>query len=303
MVPQLLHDNDRGLSQASPEQSAAIRHTPRDYQAYPGSKYVLPTDDQERQRVSRLILQHNALKSLFENRIMFAPVPLDRTDAILDIGTGPGLWVLDVAQNVDPSVRMVAVDIESRLFPASAPKNIEFRVESVTNLPAEWNDTFSLVHQRLLILALQVSEWPKALREIYRLAEFASWRQSECRGKPHTKKLAAMYQCLAHSRNLYVECARDMPAMLEEVGFVDIHSMSRMQVIGKWAGETGVANRLNHVGMFRGIKTPILEAGGFGYVTSEAEYDDLLCGLEREWDEIPGTEKEFVIFVARKPEV
>jgi hypothetical protein len=55
--------------------------------------------------------------------------------------------------------------------------------------------------------------------------------------------------------------------------------------------------------MFRGIKTPILEAGGFGYVTSEAEYDDLLCGLEREWDEIPGTEKEFVIFVARKPEV
>jgi ubiquinone/menaquinone biosynthesis C-methylase UbiE len=205
---------------------------------------------------------------------------------------------------------MVAVDIEPRLFPASPPKNIEFRVESVTNLPSEWNDTFSLVHQRLLILALQVPQWPKAMQEIYRVlrpggwvqfAESTPWHEDKYPGKPCMEKLTAMYRRVAEARNLYVDCAYDIPKMLEEAGFVDIRSESRMQLMGKWAGEIGIANATNHVGVLRGIKTPVLEAGGFGYVTSEAEYDELISGLEKEWNEIPGSEKEFVIIWARKP--
>jgi SAM-dependent methyltransferase len=221
-----------------------------------------------------------------------------------------GLWVTDLATTIAPSVPMVAVDIEPRLFPASPPKNIEFRVESVTNLPSEWNDTFSLVHQRLLMAGLQVPQWPKALQEIYRvlrpggwvqIAESSPFHEDKYPGKPCTEKLSAMFRRVAESRNLYVDCAYDMPKMLEEAGFVDIRSESRMLLLGKWAGEIGVANATNHVGVLRGFKTPVLEAGGFGYVTSEAEYDELLNGLEKEWDEIPGSEMQFFVFWARKP--
>jgi ubiquinone/menaquinone biosynthesis C-methylase UbiE len=217
---------------------------------------------------------------------------------------------MDLATAVDPSVAMVAVDIEPRLFPTFPPKNIEFRVDSVTNLPSEWNDTFSLVHQRLLILALQVAQWPKAIQEIYRvlrpggwvqLAESTPWHEDKYPGKPCMEKLTAIYRRLAEYHNLYVDCAYDIPKMLGEAGFVEIRSESRMQLMGKWAGEIGVANATNHVGVLRAIKTPVLAAGGFGYVTSEAEYDELCDGLEKEWDEIPGSDKDFIITWARKP--
>ncbi|KAJ6548618.1 S-adenosyl-L-methionine-dependent methyltransferase [Mycena capillaripes] len=302
----------------------SIDHAAREYQAYPGSQYSLPTDDLERQR------KHKLLKGIFGNRILLAPVHLDATDKVLDIGTGPGrlfvklstffilipirlgLWILDLAESVDPSVTMLAVDIEPRLFPPSPPKNVHFRVESVTNLPSDWTDTFSLVHQRLLMIALQVPEWPVALHEIHRvlrpggwvqLAEGMAWRAGKYPGKPCMETLIAMYRCLVHSRNLYIDCADDIPAMLEAAGFVDIHRESRMIYIGKWAGTTGVSNKANYVAFMRGIKTPILNAGGYGYVSSEAEYDALLKGLEKELDEVPGTEKEFVIFWARKPAI
>jgi hypothetical protein len=115
------------------------------------------------------------------------------------------------------------------------------------------------------------------------------------------EKLTSIYRRLAEHRNLYVDCAYDIPKMLAEAGFVEIRSESRMQLMDKWAGEIGVANATNHVGVLRGIKTPVLEAGGFGYVSSETEYDELLAGLEKEWDEIPGSEKDFIITWARKP--
>ncbi|KAJ7272068.1 S-adenosyl-L-methionine-dependent methyltransferase [Mycena haematopus] len=292
----------------SPEKNGvAIAHTPRNYQAYPGSKYALPHDDLERQR---LLLQHNTLKTLFGNRLLLAPINLGRNDKVLEIGTGPGFWITDLAATIDSSVPLIGVDIESRLFPASPPKNIEFRVESVTNLPSEWTNTFSFVHQRLLILALQVPQWPQAIQEIFRvlrpggwvqLAESTPWHEGKYPGKPCMEKLTAMYRRVAEARNLYVDCAYDIPKMLEAAGFVDIQSESRAQLMGKWAGEIGVAFAKNHVAVLRGIKTPVLEAGGFGYVTSEAEYDQIADGLAKEWDEIPGTDKDFIITWARKP--
>ncbi|KAJ7367577.1 hypothetical protein DFH08DRAFT_908803 [Mycena albidolilacea] len=244
--------------------------------------------------VSRLTLQYNILKELYENRILLAPIRLDATDAVLDIGTGPGLWITDLADSVDQSIPMHAVDIESRLFPASPPENIEFRVESVTHLPVEWTSTFSLVHQQLLMAALQKTDWVQ-------LGESKSWTQGRYPEKSCMEKLVAMVRSVGDSRNLYLDCAHGMPKMLAEAGFVEIETESRMQPVGKWAGEAGVEHRINQVSVFKGFKTPILEAGGFGYVRSEKEYDMHVEGAEKEWDEIPGTEKEFFIFWAKKP--
>ncbi|KAJ7047079.1 S-adenosyl-L-methionine-dependent methyltransferase [Mycena alexandri] len=284
-----------------------ITHAARPYHAFPGSRYALPSDDVERQR---LLLQHKALREIFGDKLLFAPISLGRDDKVLDVGTGSGVWLLDLATSVDSSVSMVGVDIESRLFPTSPPENLEFGIESVTRLPADWSNTFSLVHQRLLILALQVHEWPGAIQEIYRVLrpggwiqidETRPWYEAKYPGKPCMEKLTALFNCVARARNLYINCTDDMSKMLTQAGFVDIRTESRFEEMGKWAGEVGVANRMVQVEMFRGLKTPVLQAGGFGYVSSEAEYEALLQGLQKEWDEIPGSKKEVIIFWARKP--
>ncbi|KAF7341172.1 S-adenosyl-L-methionine-dependent methyltransferase [Mycena venus] len=284
-----------------------IEHAPREHHEYPGAQYALPADDAERQR---LVIQHNALKKIFENRILIAPVTLTPNDRVLDIGTGPGLWVLDLAQSVDPAVHIVAVDITSRLFPASPAENVKFQVESVISLPSGWTDTFTLVHQRLLMLALQIPEWLQAVREIHRvlrpggwvqLGESEPWYEGEAPDKPCVEKVVSMYRRLIESRNLYVDCAQNMRALLEEVGFVDIHAEQRSVLLGKWAGKDGAFNAINYTGVFQGLKTPILEAGGYGVVTTESEYDALVEGVKKEYDEGVGSKREFYIFWARKP--
>nr|GAT51065.1 S-adenosyl-L-methionine-dependent methyltransferase [Mycena chlorophos] len=287
--------------------SAPIEHKPRAYQEYPGSQYILPTDAPERQR---LALQHRTLKNMFGERILFAPVELQKDDKVLDTGTGPGLWILDLATSVDPSVQMTGIDIESRLFPPNPPPNLTFTIGSVIALPAEWSNTFTLIHQRLLILALEIPQWPQALAEMYRvlkpggwvqLAESTPWHVGTYPGRPCMEKLTALYRAVGEARGLYLDCAYDMPRMLADAGFVDVQRESRMQQMGRWAGANGTAMKENHVGVLRGIKTPVLKAGGYGIVKSEEEYDALIEGLDREWDEVPGTDKEFIVFWARKP--
>ncbi|KAJ7852144.1 hypothetical protein B0H13DRAFT_2359673 [Mycena leptocephala] len=75
-----------------------------------------------------LVIQHNALKKIFANRILIAPVTSAPNDKVLDIGTGQGLWVLDLAQSVDPAVHTVAVDITPQLFPVSPAETVIFQV-------------------------------------------------------------------------------------------------------------------------------------------------------------------------------
>ncbi|KAF7311460.1 S-adenosyl-L-methionine-dependent methyltransferase [Mycena kentingensis (nom. inval.)] len=289
---------------------APIEHTPRAYayQKSPSSQYILPTDTPE---YERLALQHKTLKNMYNDRLILAPIALKAGDKVLDSGTGPGLWICDLATCVPTEVEMVGIDIESRLFPRAPPRNISFRTASVLALPAEWSNTFALIHQRLLLLALEVPQWPVALREMHRvlhpggwvqLAESTPWHVGTYPGRPCMEKLTALYRAVAEARGLYVDCAYDMKKMLADAGFVDICSESRMQQMGKWAGPSGVAMKTNHVGVLRGIKTPVLQAGGFGIVSSEAEYDALVEGLDREWDEVPGTDKEFIVFWARKPD-
>ncbi|KAJ7632924.1 S-adenosyl-L-methionine-dependent methyltransferase [Roridomyces roridus] len=282
---------------------ASIHHTPRVYHEYPGSQYLLPADDLERQR---LLLQHNTLLGLFGNRLLLAPVNLDKNDKVLESGTGPGFWLMDLTRSLNASVPMVGVDIDSRLFPVPPPDNIEFRVESVTKLPADWTDTFSLVNQRLLILGLQIHEWPMALNEIYRvlrpggwvqLAEYAPWRVV---GQPCQEKCKELYHRVLEARNLYYGCTDGMPRMLEQAGFVDVQKESQMQLIGTSHGEAGAAASQGILGAFKGMKTPVLQAGGYGVVASEAEYDVLLEGLEKEWELGPGLKQDFVIFWAKK---
>ncbi|KAJ6457964.1 S-adenosyl-L-methionine-dependent methyltransferase [Mycena sanguinolenta] len=266
------------MNHDSSDDTSPIEHATREFHGYPGAQYALPADDGERQR---LLLQHNCLKKFFENRILLAPVTLRPDEKVLDVGKGPGLWALDLAQCVDSGVQVLGVDITSRLFPVSPPKNVAFQIASVTNLPSDWTDTFTLVHQRLLMVALRVPEWPQALWEIYRVLRPGGYVQlGESPVRPCTDKLVSAYRCLVRARNLDVDCAAHMQEMLEEAGFVDIQVEERVQCIGKWAGEDGVANAINHSGVFRGVKTPILAAGGYGKIATEAEYDPLIEGRD-----------------------
>lgn len=93
-----------------------------------------------------------------------------------------------------------------------------------------------------------------------------------------------------------------LKSYLEDCGFVDVRVVRESTPTGQWAGQDGIDGREDMLALQRGIKIPVLEGGGFGFVSSEAMYDDLLDRVAREMDSTPGAAFWWVRICARKPE-
>lgn len=212
--------------------------------------------------------------------------------------------MLEAKEEIAAHVDMHGFDIESRLFPRTYPHNMSFSKLSVTSLPREWDETFSFVHQRLLVAALQKPDWERAIGEMHRVLAVDGWVQlgevGPWKAGPITAKHQGLVQALFHAKGLILDCAAYIPAMLAQAGFANIRIEERSIPLGKWAGAHGVDGAANFIGVFRAMKTPILKAGGLGLVRSEQELDRLLDQVEREWDQTPGAEIKFYIFSAQK---
>jgi len=212
--------------------------------------------------------------------------------------------MLDAAEEISADVELHGFDIESRLFPNSHPPNMSFSRMSNTSLPREWDDMFAFVHQRLLVAALQKPDWERAISGMHRVLAVDGWIQlgevGPWRAGPITARHQSLVQSLFVAKGLVLDCAAYIPAMLSQAGFANISIEERSIPLGKWAGDHGVNGATNFIGVFRAMKTPILKAGGLGFVRSEQEFDRLLDQVEREWDQTPGAEIRFYIFSAQK---
>ena len=139
----------------------------------------------------------------------------------------------------------------------------------------------------MLIAALQSSEWPQALREMHRVLRPGGWLQLGEAGKwhagPQDARLASLVRALFVSRGLLLDVALDLPRLVTEAGFVDVTVEKRMIQLGRWAGPQGRDASDNFLGVFAGMKTPVLRSGGLGIVSSEEEFD----GGEHDFLETP----------------
>jgi len=284
--------------------NATLQYTPaRIYTSFPETKYLLPADEEEKQRLN---LQHRILRDLFEGNII-APITLQSESKVLECATGTAVWLTEVAETLPKSVIFYGIDIESRNCPPAETlsKNIHLSKESILALPPHWNSHFNFVNVRLLMAALQTTDWLVACGEIYRVLAPGGWVQlceaGDWNGGPLSMRHKEITRALFTSRNLLLECAKELPLMLKNIGFEKITVVDRPTPLGKWAGQLGIDGAKNLMSVWKGMKEPCLKAGGFGMVKSEEELDSLLAGLEAEWDETPGSEIYWVAIYAQKP--
>lgn len=180
-------------------------------------------------------------------------------------------------------------------------------MQSVTKLPAEWTNKFTVVHQRLLIAALRELEWPQAISEIYRVLKPGGWVQlfeleSGISGPAIAKHFEMIYRLSDIQGTMWRNITKRLPDFLKESGFINLHQDPRRTPVGAWAGKDGVVGKKNLLGALRGMKAPILKNGGLGLVSSEAEYDKLLEEVSEESEAIEGSGLTWVMFWAQKPE-
>lgn len=110
-------------------------------------------------RVSTFVLRGRLFKAPVEN-------PLD----ILDVGTGTGIWAIEVGDEY-PAAVVIGTDL-SPIQPSWVPSNVHFEVD---DCETEWtfSKKFDFVHLRNL--AGSISDWPLLLHRSFMHLKPGGW--------------------------------------------------------------------------------------------------------------------------------
>ncbi|KAF2836685.1 S-adenosyl-L-methionine-dependent methyltransferase [Patellaria atrata CBS 101060] len=131
----------------------------RRYHGYQAGKYLYPNDEEE---LDRMDLENHLFNLLFEGKLFHAPV--EDPQVIMDLGTGTGIWAMDVADQ-NPGARVIGIDL-SPTQPLAVPPNLEFQIDDIEQVWTFRENFADLIHWRLLIGS--INDYSALLSSIYR---------------------------------------------------------------------------------------------------------------------------------------
>ena len=249
------------------------------------STYVI--DAESGTEMARLINQERLL-----TRVMGGVFPerfdLSHVSHILDIGCGPGSWVLDVAFE-NPKIKVVGIDI-SRLMieyarahaEAQGMDNASFRVMNALEALEFADNSFDVVNARYIQAFMMKTSWAPLMKEIMRilrpggrvLLTDGEWSISN---SPAFEKMGAM---LTHVGTVtgrsfspdgrHIGITPMLGRFLRDAGFVDIQR--KAHVLDFSAGAEDYGN--TYQDLMAGLKLlePFLV---LAKVTTEEEFEEL----------------------------
>ncbi|KAF9883356.1 hypothetical protein FE257_003572 [Aspergillus nanangensis] len=192
-------------------------------------KYAFGRDQQESERLDA---QHKLLSKITDNTLIDPSIPPKNVLSVADIGTGTGIWLTDVSQVLDKtntSCYYHGFDISADQFPKS-PGNIEFSVQDITlPFPKEHWNRYDMVHVRLLVVALEESDYKTAISNISSILKpggFVQWEEidEETYISSPNPVIQEIYRCFSVSMKAEGKCFAASAKVYEEcmaAGFLD----------------------------------------------------------------------------------
>ncbi|KAK0728748.1 S-adenosyl-L-methionine-dependent methyltransferase [Lasiosphaeria miniovina] len=201
------------------------------------SSYLLPNDETEQERLD---LTHHVFCLLLNGALCVTQ--LEKPQNILDIGTGTGIWAIDIS-DLHPSAtctpqRLAPLSDRDKHQPEPDPDAM-FQVDDAT---PEWMfppDHFDFIHARTLGGAIR--DWPALLSSCFEHCR-PGGHVELVEGRPDfwcddgsltdmaTAKWLAEFRRLAAS--LDFDIAPKLPALLAGAGFVDVTTTQRVVPLG-----------------------------------------------------------------------
>lgn len=155
----------------------------------------------------------------------------DPPKRILDLGTGTGIWALDMAEEF-PNAEIVGVDL-SPIQPNWAPPNCRFFVDDIES---DWTFTpeeaFDYIHARSL--AGGIGDWDRLLRQAYNhvkpggwveVQEAEAWIRSDDGTHEHAQITMEFQRKLRDASSRFgkgLDVAGGIGGRMRELGFVDV---------------------------------------------------------------------------------
>ncbi len=217
----------------------------RTYQNSHSTEYWGPNDETQN---SGLDVAHQFITMLLGDCLFEAP--LSKTPAkVLDVGTGTGIWAIDMADTY-PSTVIIGSDI-SPIQPAWVPPNCFFHIEDAQ---LEWTyapASFDFVHIRAMYGS--ISDWRNLYRQAHDALVPGGWVENfeftihlhsdvpEVRNDPdHIFKrwAAVFYEAGDHmGRTLRIGNNGTIERLLREAGFEDVVQKYYQTPVGGWSSD------------------------------------------------------------------
>jgi len=248
-----------------------------------------------------LLTQHYIFRMGFNGNIV-APVKdvLKKGGKVLDVGCGTGIWLLEVAEEF-PNAKCCGIDM-SPIFPTTVkPKNITFlKANMLDGLPFE-DDTFDLVHMRLLVMALRVSEWPTVLSEIFRITKPEGHVQlfeatvPIIRGGQYSTMFNEKATSMLALRDQDPMIASKLRRLMDTAGFVNIKQKTISFPLG-WYGRLGDMMVDDMRQVVEGMKPLMVKI----FSVTDEDVEQMINGMLKEWPAMKSYMNAFA-YVGRKP--
>ncbi|KAJ6436952.1 Protein-arginine deiminase [Purpureocillium lavendulum] len=212
----------------------------RRYHSYQAGSYSFPNDDQEQDRLDMI---HHLYCRALDDRLFLAPI--DPTGLhILDIGTGTGIWPIDLADQ----------------FPIqfSQPPNVTFVVDDVE---LDWVEPrmYDFIHCQYMAGAIK--DWPRLVHQIFNNLKPGGWVEfQECVNTPYSEDdslkpgnpLVQMVDGIRVALDKIGRTGNPAPSFkrwAQDAGFTRLEEQRFRMPVGSWPKDP----RLKEIGAFLSV--------------------------------------------------
>lgn len=282
----------------------------RRYHAHRAGSYPLPNDEPE---LDRLDLKHHIMMLLSDGHLHLAP--LVNPEKVLDIGTGTGIWAIQMGDQY-PESTVIGTDL-SPVQPSCVPPNVRFEIDDVEEKEWTWPDNhFDYIHSRFMVAS--ISSWPRLVRKAFQhckpggyfeLQELDPRFVSDDRSLTEDSTLAYYSRLMCEASAEYnrpVPHHHEYFAWFEKAGFVDIKQVLLKSPTNPWPKdkklkEVGRYQLLAHIEGLEGVSIGLLSRV---YDWKPEEVKILMAKLRPELKERSiHSYQATVVIVGRKPEI
>jgi SAM-dependent methyltransferase len=139
----------------------------RRYHAYREGQYNFPNDDEEQDRLDMI---HHVFYRLIGDKLFLAPINPDGK-RILDLGTGTGIWPIQLGDE-HPGAELIVGNDLSPIQPHWAPSNVKFLVDDVE---LDWAEPEPYDYIHCKYMAGAIKDWPRLVQQIYDNLKPGGW--------------------------------------------------------------------------------------------------------------------------------
>ncbi|CAK7226776.1 RNA-binding component of cleavage and polyadenylation factor [Sporothrix curviconia] len=224
-----------------------VHENGRRYHYYKYGRYPIPNDDAEQKRED---MKHAMMLELTDGQLFYAPIG-DSPEKILDIGTGTGIWAVDMGDKF-PNAQVLGTDL-SPIQPEWLPENVRFMID---DCEADWanGSDWDYVHMRQVVgLITQPDE---VIKNIYQHLKPGGWieiqelhaypfcddgtmaEENEEGGGGDEDPVVGFYDLLREAlarRGMNHDKARVLRKPLTRAGFTNITLLKKKVPLGPWA--------------------------------------------------------------------